>query len=138
MFFFSFFTFYFFFFFLPPVQGQHTLCQGRKKKRENIFPFIALSCRLGHKQTSTPESFIYLRQPTTVASRQCQGFILQATSQPFFLKNPHHSFLSYTLLHACPTFKNVFFRQSLTKSIHLFRGRPTKRLPTHTLPHTPF
>ena len=49
------------------------------------------------------------------------------------LTNSHHSVLSYTILLAYPTFKPFSFMES----IHIFRGQPTMRLPTHS-PHTPF
>ena len=72
-------------------------------------------------------------QTTTVASHQSQGFILRASPHAFPFTNPRHSLVSYTIFFACLTFKPLFFKSPFTLLIHLFRGRPTERLPAHFL-----
>ena len=44
------------------------------------------------------------------------------------LTNPHYTLLSCTIFHACLTSKPLFFKQSFTVSVHLFRGQPTEQL----------
>ena len=114
----------------------HEMNKSRKLVKLNdmkkeIFPFILLSCGLGHRQISALQSFIRLWYLTTIASCQCQGFIAQAMPHAFPLTNPHHTFLSCTILLACLASKLFFFKQSFTVSIHLFRSLPTEQLPAN-------
>ena len=75
------------------------------------------------------QGFIRLWYLTTIASRQDQGFISQATTNAFLLTNPRHKLLSCTILLACLTSKPLFFKQSFKVSIHL----SATYLPTSTL-----
>ena len=87
--------------------------------KKEIFPIYALTCGIGHRYISTLPGL-----HKVVASLQGQEFIL--------LTNPRHT-LSCTILLACLTSKALFFKQSFSVPIHLFRGLPTERLTTHSL-----
>ena len=96
-----------------------------------MFPFMPFSCGLGHRRIS-----ILPGLHKAVASRQGQGFILQATRYAFPLTNPRHTLLSYTILLACLTSKHFFFMEFFTVSIHLFHVYPLNDY-QHTPLHRP-
>ena len=56
--------------------------------------------------------------------------------QAFLITNSRHSFLSYTILLVCFTFKPLFFKQLFTESVHLLCDQSTKRLPTRSPTYT--
>ena len=102
----------------------------KKEKKNRKFPFYAL-CRLGHRRSSTLQGF-----PITVVTHNCviqsQGFIPRAAPHAFPLTNPRYSFLSWTIFLVYLISKPLFFKRSFTASIHLCRGPPTVRLPSHS------
>ena len=95
----------------PPLRGGHASCHEMSESRRLVklkdsFPFMPLSCGLGHRRTSA-----LLGLHKAVASRQGQGFIPRATPHAFPLTNPHHTLLSCTILLICLTSKPLFFKQ---------------------------
>ena len=81
-----------------------------------------LSCRLGHKQTSTPEGF-----QIGVITHNC-GILPESSANPPYIPPPF-----ICIIHHPPCLPNIqtSFKQSFMESIHLFRGQPTKQLPTY-------
>ena len=93
---------------------------------------MPLSCRLGHRQTSTQELEI------AAAIHNCGISSKSGVHPPSYTPcipphKPYHSLPSYTILLACPTSKPLFIKQSSMALIHLFRGLPTAQLLAHSL-----
>ena len=91
------------------------------KMRNSRRTAKALSCGLGHRQTSILQGLHIV-----VVSCQNQWFIPQVMPHAFPLTNQYHSLLSCTILLACLTSKPLFLKQSFMVSIHLFHGLPTE------------
>ena len=87
----------------------HEMSESRlvkpKDMKKEIFPFMLLSCGLGHRRISSIQGFIRLWYLTIIASRQGQGFISRATPHAFPFTNPRHTLLSCIILLACLTSK---------------------------------
>ena len=94
---------------------------------------MLLSCWLGHRWISPFQGSIRLWRLTAMVSRQDQWFIPRAMPHAFPLTNPRHTLLLCTIPLACLTYKPLFFKQSFTVSIHLFRSLPTEWLPAHSI-----
>ena len=99
-----------------------------KDMKKEIFPFILLSCEVGHRRISDLPGL-----HKAVASRQGQGFIPRETPHAFPLTHPRHTLLNLKS-------KPLFFKQSFTVSIHLFRGYQHTHLHRLSLQscHSPF
>ena len=77
----------------PTPRGRHTSCHEmsysrretklKEEKKNKFSPLCPLSCRLGHRRTSTLQGL-----HVAVAFRQGQGFIPRATPHAFPLKPP--------------------------------------------------
>ena len=97
---------------------------------------MSLSCRLGHRQTSTPKGFIYLTTYNCSISSKSgihpPGYV---SSTP--LSNPHYSFISYTIPLVCKALKLLSlsshpWNQSISTMADLLSNYP------QTHPHIPF
>ena len=104
----------------------------KKEKKNNISPLCPLSCKLGHKRTSTLQ-----RLHITVATHNCSISSRSGGSSPGYtpcipLHKPPPFTLSCTILLACLTSKPPLFKHSFTVSIHIFCSLPTERPPAHS------
>ena len=89
---------------------------------------MSLSFRIGHRPTLSPQEL-----HITVTTHNCSISSKSGVHFPGIPPHkPRHSFLSFTILLACPTFKLPF----LFQTVHLFSGRSTKLLPIHSPSYT--
>ena len=122
---------------LPSPGSRHASCQEKsystrgaklkkEKKNRKMSPLYPLSCRLGHKRTSTLQ-----RLQIAVTTHNCSISSRSRAHLPGYAPyTPHHKpppcSPSWTILLACLTSKPLFLKLSFTVSIHLFRGLPTE------------
>ena len=105
-----------------------------------------------HRKTyliSVKSSIVFIHLLIINSSRHAQGLHIAATTHIYIISSksgvhppgyaksiPSHKPPPFIPILACSTFKPLFFRQSFTESIHLFRSHSTKRLPTHSPKYT--
>ena len=87
-----------------------------KDMKKEIFPFMPLSCLLGHRRISNLQGFINLWHLPTKASRQGQGFIPRTTPHASLLTNHLHTLLSCPILLAWLTSRPLLSRYESTSS----------------------
>ena len=114
----------------------HEMSESRllklKEMKKRKFPLYALNCGLGHRRISALPGF-HKAVPShnySILSRSRVHPL--GNAHTFSLTNPHYILLSCTILLASQISELLFYKQSFTVSIHLFRGLHTERLPAHS------